>query len=80
MFGARVRENRSYNENAYKGWIENWWRVLSEVEATIGTVAIAQVLSTGLNFVHHLIGTNNWKEVRAIFILLVVCGLAQVSK
>lgn len=79
-FGARVREDRSYNENAYKGWLENWWRVISEVEVAIGIVAIAQVLSKGLNFVHHLIGTNNWKEVRAVFILLAVCGLGQVSK
>lgn len=79
-FGARVRENRSYNENAYKGWLENWWRVIYEVEATIGTVAIAPVSSKVLNFVHHLISTNNWKEVRAVFILLAVCGLGQVSK
>lgn len=43
LLGARVRENRSYNENACKGWFENWWRVISEVEATKGTVAIAQV-------------------------------------
>lgn len=78
--GARVKENRSYNENAYKGWLENWWRVISEVEATIGTIAIAPVSSKGLNFVHHLISTNNWKKVRAVFILLAVCGLGQVSK
>ena len=49
------------------------------MEATIGTVAIAQVLSKDLNFVHHLIDTNNWKEVRAVFVLLAVAKERQVD-
>lgn len=49
------------------------------MEATIGTVAIAQVLSKDLNFVHHLIDTNNWKEVRVVFVLLAVAKERQVD-